>query len=81
MKNKELITVSNDGDNWECSCGNDTMGSGFDTCNENGVYIEPLDHVWTGLYACLKCGRVIDQETYEVVSKTNDLSSFGIANT
>jgi len=81
MTNKELITVSNDGDNWACLCGNDTVSSGFDTYDENGAYNEPINGVWTGLYACLKCRRVIDQDTYIVVSKTDYLSSFGITNT
>ena len=81
MINKEMIVVSNDGDNWVCPCGNHTMSSGFDTCDKDGVYIEPLDGVWTGLYACLQCGRIIDQDTHEVFSTTDDLSSFGITNT
>lgn len=78
MKNNESITVSNDGEHWECPCGNNTMASGFDTCDHSGKYIEPLADVWTGLYACLDCGRVIEQDTQKVVSKNRDLSSFGM---
>ncbi|WP_340201999.1 hypothetical protein [Ascidiimonas sp. W6] len=77
INSNEIIDVSNSGDHWVCICGNNTMSDGFDTCDVNGAYIEPLDGIWTGLYTCLKCGRVIDQDTYEVISRTNDLSSFG----
>ncbi|WP_430408791.1 hypothetical protein [Kordia sp.] len=78
MTKKEKITVSNNGDHWICICNNNTMNSGFDTCDKNGEYIEPLADIWTGLYACLDCGRVINQETHEVVTRIKDLSSFGI---
>lgn len=78
MKTNESITVTNDGEHWVCVCGNSTMSSGFDTCDKNGTYIEPIDSIWNGLYACLNCGRVIDQDTSKVISQTNDLSSFGV---
>lgn len=78
MNTNEVITVTNDGDHWVCVCGSTTMSSGFDTCDENGNYTEPIDSVWNGLYACLSCGRVIDQDTYNVISQTKDLSSFGV---
>lgn len=78
MNSKEHITVSNNGDYWVCPCGNNTMSDGFDTCNESGEYIVPTGLAWAGLYACLRCGRIIDQESYKVVSQTDDLTSFGV---
>ena len=78
MNTNETITVTNDDDHWVYLCGNSTMSIGFDSCDEKGVYTEPIDSVWTGLYACLKCGRVIDQDSYKVISQVDDLSSFGV---
>ncbi len=76
MKAKETITVTNGGDHWVCTCGNHTMASGFDTCDVNGNHVEPFEGIWNELYICLECGRIIDQDTYEVVSRTKDFSSF-----
>lgn len=45
MKTNESIIVSNNGDYWVCLCGNNTMSDGFDTCDANGRYAEPIDFV------------------------------------
>ena len=55
---------------WECFCGNDTMSIGFQTCNDTGDYIEPTRYSnWSGLYACQSCGRIIAQDTREVIGQ------------
>ncbi len=65
---------NNYGEHWECPYGNHTMASGYDTSNINGRAVEPSDDIWNGLYACLECGRIIDQDSLEVVSRTSDFS-------
>lgn len=77
MNTVEKIKVSNQGDHWVCPCGNNTMGTGFDTCTTSGTFIEPSTY-WEGYYACLGCGRIIDQQTRIIIGKTNDLSSFNL---
>lgn len=64
----EKTILKGDNDHWECICGNDTMGLGFQTCNNDGDYIEPIvSSNWSGLYACQSCGRIIDQDSREVI--------------
>jgi hypothetical protein len=54
-----IIVIPNDVDaGWECECGNDEMGSGFATCNNIGVLMEPLiGSDWNGMYICGGCGQ------------------------
>lgn len=53
---------------WECSCGNQPNLSGFYPCHPNGVIREP-DRDWNGLYVCYDCGRIIQQDTLEIVGQ------------
>lgn len=77
MNIKEKITVTNDGDHWICICNNHTMDIGFATCDSDGNFLEPLKgSSWSGLYACQSCGRIIDQETYEVLGKNTNFRSY-----
>ena len=66
----EKTILRGDEYHWECICENDTMGLGFQTCNDKGDYIEPTaTSNWSGLYACQSCGRIIDQDTREVIGQ------------
>ena len=56
-----------DMDNAVCTrCGNNTDGSGFDTCDEMGFRMEPLattpigSGYWEGHYICNDCDKVYD---------------------
>jgi hypothetical protein len=63
----EFITEKNM-DDWHCICGNNTFGDGFDTCDPNGNIMEPLiGSIWECHYLCNSCGRIIDQETFQVI--------------
>ena len=53
---------------WVCLCGNRPDSDGFFPCDEAGTEIEPVEG-WTGLYLCNRCGRVIDQESLDVVGR------------
>lgn len=57
------------GDNWLCFCGNLPKKSGFYPVNQDG------DHNWhpfqrSPLYACARCGRIIERKTGEIVGVT-----------
>lgn len=69
MTTKEKITLENGSeDAWVCVCGNKPHQDGFYPCNEKGNEIEPLEGSdWNGLYVCRKCGRIIQQDTLEVI--------------
>jgi hypothetical protein len=68
---KEFIThEAGSYDAWICICGNTPDSDGFYTCDEAGDEIEPTaDSDWNGLYVCANCGRIIDQETLEIVGQ------------
>jgi hypothetical protein len=65
---QEKITLE-DGksDCWICVCHNTAEADGFYPCNAEGNQIEPIAGVWSDLYVCAKCGRIIDQKTLEVI--------------
>lgn len=56
---------------WICICGNTPEVGGFETCDENGEYIEPdVDGKWDGKsYVCRVCGRIINQKTLEITGQ------------
>ena len=55
---------------WICLCGNDPVSDGFYPCDANGNEMEPLiGSDWDNLYVCARCGRVINQDTLEVVGQ------------
>lgn len=65
----EVITHDpNDRDAWRCICGNEPTADGFYPSNQNGNEIEPVKG-WNELYVCVRCGRIIDQNTLRVVGR------------
>jgi hypothetical protein len=70
MIQKEFITHEvNDCDAWHCICGNTPVSGGFYSCNKNGNEVEPTPSEWQGLYVCNECGRIIKQDSLEVVGR------------
>lgn len=67
----EFITAPNtDPDAWRCICGNTTFSDGFFPCDERGNEMEPtIGSGWTDLYVCTRCGRIIKQDTLQVVGQ------------
>jgi hypothetical protein len=66
---KEHITREpSDEDAWVCICKNTPVDDGFYPCDEKGNEMEPtIGSGWTDLYVCARCGRIIKQDTLEVV--------------
>lgn len=59
-----------DKDAWICICHNVPSDDGFFTCDAEGNEVEPTAKDWkTNLYVCLRCGRMIDQDTLIVVGR------------
>jgi hypothetical protein len=57
-------------DAWTCKCGNQSHLEGFYACDKVGNEMSPeVGLNWGGLYVCARCGRIIDQQTSEVVGK------------
>jgi len=69
METKEYISYeSGDEEVWICICRNMAAYGGFYPCDKNGDEMEPLiGSDWDGLYVCADCGRIIKQDTREVV--------------
>ena len=67
----ERITSENEyGDAWVCICKNTPSDEGFYPCNSEGEQVEPTAEEWTtNCYVCDKCGRIINQNTLEVVGQ------------
>lgn len=76
MTNSEHIThEAHDPDAWVCLCGNTPPSDGFATCNDEGAEIEPtLDSGWTNLLVCLRCGRIINQDSLMVIGRRSGLA-------
>lgn len=71
MSTKEFITHEvNDTDAWICKCGNIPVQNGFFPCDATGKEIEPINSAWKNLYVCAECGRIISQDTLEIVGQT-----------
>lgn len=66
---KEHITHEPGNDEaWICICRNTPVDGGFYPCDEKGNEMEPtISGGWTDLYVCAACGRIIKQDTLEVV--------------
>jgi hypothetical protein len=46
------------------------MEDGFYPCDAAGADVEPTPEDWTGdTYVCERCGRIIDQDTREIVGQ------------
>ncbi len=71
MENKEHITFeSGEPEAWVCVCGNRPTSEGFYPCDTSGNEIEPTAKAgWTNLYVCNRCGRIVKQDTLEVVGQ------------
>ena len=54
-----------------CICGNNASGTGFYPCLDNGTVVAPDNKGgWLGvLLACGDCGRIINQDTREVIGR------------
>src|SRR5579859_2458005 len=51
-----------------CVCGNIPESGGFTACDRQGNQIEPGRHSgWASLYICDDCGRIINEDTLEVI--------------
>jgi hypothetical protein len=62
MNKPERIPLEKGSDAWLCLCGNHANRSGFEACDTTGYVTEPdEEHHWPGLYICIECGRIIDQ--------------------
>jgi hypothetical protein len=52
---------------WWCLCGNEAHYDGFATCKDEGYLVEPvLDGEWVDKFICLRCYRIINNNTLEV---------------
>lgn len=57
-----------DKDAWVCLCGNTPSDNGFYPCDDKGNEVEPTETDWTtNSYVCNQCGRIINQDTLEIV--------------
>jgi len=71
MTTIEHIThQSGDADAWVCICGNTPVDQGFYPCNDAGKIVEPEEGLWKDLYICERCGRIIRQDTLEVIKQS-----------
>ena len=68
---KEFIThESGNSEAWICVCGNLPGDDGFYPCATNGDEVEPTaESGWVDLYVCARCGKIINQNTLEVVGR------------
>jgi hypothetical protein len=70
MIQKEFITHEKDNhDAWHCICGNTPDSSGFYPCDEAGNEVEPTPTKWKDLYVCTDCGRIIQQDSLQVIGR------------
>jgi hypothetical protein len=69
MEKQEYIThQEGNSDGWICRCKNTPVDAGFYPCDEKGNEVEPIEG-WGWLYACDRCGRIIDGITLEIVGQ------------
>lgn len=64
-------------DDWiYCLCGNNPAFDGFAPCLRDGTVVEPtVEGPWEErLYLCLKCNRIVDQVTLDVVAQLSDFT-------
>jgi hypothetical protein len=55
---------------WGCLCGNTPFAEGFHPCDEKGNDVFSNPEAWeSNLQACDRCGRIINQDTLEVVGQ------------
>lgn len=70
MKNTQERITHEEGNKvaWVCICGNKPDADGFYPCDKKGDEMEPAAG-WENLYVCGGCGRIIHQDTLEVVDR------------
>jgi hypothetical protein len=62
-------------DEWICLCDNTSFADGFATCDSKGEEMEPdIDSDWNGLYVCVRCDRIINGDTREVVGQRAEVA-------
>ena len=55
---------------WICVCGNKGDDHGFFPCNDAGDEVSPtIESGWSNLYVCGNCGRIVRQDTLEIVGR------------
>lgn len=71
MNVKERIKHEKGNDEaWICICGNTPDSGGFYPCDAKGNEVVPTAEEWTtNWYVCAECGRMIDQNTLEVMGQ------------
>lgn len=69
----EKVKVNSYGD-FTCICKNTPSDDGFFTTDIKGNELEPvIGGEWENLYTCNSCGRVINQDTLEVVNRVKEI--------
>ena len=69
MEQKEKIShEAGNPEAWICICKNRPDSAGFYPCDIQGNEMEPVKG-WIGLYVCNNCGRIIEQDTLEVIGR------------
>lgn len=70
MKKVFINHEEGDPDEWICLCGNTSFADGFAACDSTGKEMEPtIESDWNGLFVCVRCGRIIENSTREVVGQ------------
>jgi hypothetical protein len=80
MKSKEII--NGDSDWFVCLCKNEAHYDGFFTCLDDGSLTPPtLQGEWKGVYyVCMRCFRIIDQQTLEVAGVCSEQVAYANCN-
>lgn len=68
MTTEYVIEDPNNPHGFVCICGNKSNTEGFYPCDEAGLYQQPFGN-WKNIYACDRCGRIINKVTLQVVGK------------
>lgn len=72
---EHITAEKTDTDAWHCICGNTPGSDGFFPCDNEGNEMEPIKGSnWVGLYVCARCGRIIEQDTLEVIGRNEQHS-------
>ena len=66
--NERITHEAGNDEAWICICKNTTNAQWFYPCDKEGNQMEPVAG-WPDLYVCDRCGRIIDQNTLEVVGR------------
>jgi len=71
VNTKEHIThEKGNNEAWICQCGNRTDSDGFFPCDKDGNEMVPSEG-WENLHVCARRGRIIDQDSLEVVDRNS----------